>query len=90
MFSVSVRLSGESGYCSLRKIYDCVFVHRYVVCVTQFNRTEEQEALPIPPGPVYVFNIACTEKPLHRNLARDHACTCTREAEGQRCRHFGP
>lgn len=33
----------------------CVCVERRcVVCVPLFNRTEAQEALPIPEGPVYV------------------------------------
>lgn len=48
-----------------------VFVRRYVVCIAQFNRTEEQEALPIPPGPVYVFHIACSEKP-PRTITHTH------------------
>lgn len=59
MFSVSVRRSGESGYCNQGRF---LTVHRYVVGVARFNRAEEQEVLPIPPGPVYVFGITCTEK----------------------------
>lgn len=62
------------------KIYDCMFLYRYVVWAAQLHRAEEQEALPIPPGPVYAFSIACMEKPLH---AKDRQA----EAEGQRCRH---
>lgn len=55
------------------KIYDRVFAHRYVVCVAQFHRTEEQETLPIPPGPVYVFNIACTKKKTCIRISHTHA-----------------
>lgn len=42
-----------------------MFLYRYVVWAAQLHRAEEQEALPIPPGPVYAFSIACMENPLH-------------------------
>lgn len=61
-------------------LYVCVCLYSYVVCVPLFRRTEEQEALPIPSGPVYVSNFTRREIQLHTKIHTHihmHIHTCT-------------